>query len=138
MMATVAARAVGRHGGFDPVVAGVIVFNTVVLVASLIVDGHESLFEVVHNLVLAFFVVELLVRLRQAGARRFLIGWGNSFDAIVIALSFLPVLGVDASLLRVARLARLVHLMRHASHLRLSRLLVPVTRLGQFKRSAAA
>jgi Excalibur calcium-binding domain len=54
-----------------------------------------------------------------------------------IALSTMPVLGVDASLLRVARMARMVHLMRHASHLRLSRLLVPVTRLGQFKRSAA-
>lgn len=38
-----------RHSGFDQVVAAVIVFNTVVLVASLIVDGHESLFEVVHN-----------------------------------------------------------------------------------------
>jgi hypothetical protein len=46
-------------------------------------------------------------------------------------------LGVDASLLRVAHMARMVHLMRHASHLRLSRLLVPVTRLGQFKQSAA-
>ena len=38
-----------RHSGFDQVMAAVIVFNTVVLVASLIVDGHESLFEVVHN-----------------------------------------------------------------------------------------
>jgi hypothetical protein len=36
--------------------------------------------------------------------------------------SALPVLGVDASLLRVARLARMVHLLRHVSHLRLARL----------------
>jgi hypothetical protein len=41
---------------------------------------------------------------------------------------------VDASLLRVAHMARMVHLMRHASHLTLSRLLVPVTRLGQLSR----
>jgi hypothetical protein len=123
-----------RHSGFDQVVAAVIVLNTVVLVASLIVDGHESLFEVVHNSILAFFVVELAVRFRRAGWRSFFIGRWNCFDAAVIALSTLPVLGVDASLLRVARMARMVHLMRHASHLRLSRLLVPVTRLGQFKR----
>jgi hypothetical protein len=140
MMATVAARAVERHGGgFDQVVLVVIGLNTVILVASLIVDGHEHLFEMLHNSALAFFVFELLVRLRQTGARRFLIGRWNSFDTIVIALSFLPALGVDSSLLRVARLARLVHLMRHVSHLRLSRLLVPVTRLGhRFKRSTAA
>jgi len=30
-------------------------------------------FEMLHNSILAFFVFELLVRLRQAGARRFLI-----------------------------------------------------------------
>jgi hypothetical protein len=115
MMATVAARAV--HGGFDQVVAAVIVFNTVVVVASLIVDGHERQFEFVHDLVLA-------VRFRRGGWRRFFVGRWNCFDAAVIALSTMPVLGVDASLLRVARLARMVHLMRHASHLRLSRLLV--------------
>jgi Ion transport protein len=121
-----------RRSGFDQVVAGVIVVNTAVLVASLIVDGHERPFEFVHDLVLAFFVVELAVRLRRAGWRRFFTGRWNSFDAAVIACSFLPMLGVDASLLRVARLAKVVHLLRHASHLRLSRLLVPVTRLGQF------
>ena len=71
-------------------------------------------------------------------SRCFLIGRWNCFDAAVIALSTMPILGVDASLLRVARMARMVHLMRHASHLRLSRLLVPATRLGQFNRSAAA
>ena len=111
-------------------VTGVIVFNTVVLVASLIIDGHERQFEFVHNLVLAFFVAELAVRLRRAGWRRFIIGRWNCLDAAVVAMSMMPVLGVDASLLRVARVARMVHLVRHASHLRLSRLLVSVTRLG--------
>ena len=123
-MATVAARAAGRHG-FDQVVAGVIIANAVILVASLIVDGHEQLFEVLHNLVLEFFIFELLARLRDVGWRLHALlrrPW-NTFDVVIIALSFLPVLG-DASLLRVARLARVVHLMRHASHLRPSRLLV--------------
>jgi hypothetical protein len=125
-MPAVAARVMTaqRQTGFDQVVAGVIVLNTVVLVASLIVDGHERPFEFVHDLVLAFFVVELAVRFRRAGCRRFFTGRWNSFDTAVIACSFLPVLGLDASLLRVARLPRMVHLLRHASHLRLSRLLV--------------
>jgi hypothetical protein len=55
-MPAVAARVMTaqRHSGFDQVVAGVIVLNTVVLVASLIIDGHERQFEFVHNLVLAW------------------------------------------------------------------------------------
>ena len=52
-------------------------------------------------MLLAFFVVELAVRIRRAGWRRFFIGRWNCFDAAVIALSTMPVLGVDASLLRV-------------------------------------
>jgi hypothetical protein len=75
----------------------------------------------VHDSILAFFAVELAVRLRAAGWRRFFTGRWNSFDTVVVALSFMPVLGVDAPLLRVARLARLVHLTRHVSHLRLAR-----------------
>jgi hypothetical protein len=73
-------------------------------------------------------------------SRCFLIGrWNSCFDVAVIPPSIDHArLGCDASLQRVARTARMVHLMRHASHLTLSRLLVPVTRLGQFKRSAAA
>jgi voltage-gated sodium channel len=68
-----------------------------------------------------FFVVELALRLR-ASRWQFFRGKWNMFDATVIALSLMPVLGVEASLLRVARLARLVHFARHISHLRLIRL----------------
>jgi voltage-gated sodium channel len=121
----------------DQLVGGVIVANLAVLVASYLVDGCERTFELLHDVILAFFVVELASRL-AAGGWRFLRRPFNMFEVLVILASALPVLGVDASLLRVARLARMAHLMRHASHLRLSRFLVPVTRLGQFKRSAAA
>jgi hypothetical protein len=58
--------------------------------------------------------VELAARVRQGGLGWFRRGW-NCFDATVIAVWMLPWLGVDASLLRLARLARLVHLMRHVS-----------------------
>jgi voltage-gated sodium channel len=108
------------HGGvsrFDRVVLGVIVANAGVLVAGLAVDGHERLFDTVHDAIIAFFLLELLARLRAHGwrfPRRPL----NAFDAAVILISAMPVLGVDASLLRLVRLMRLVHFARHASHLR--------------------
>ena len=106
---------------FEHAVAAVIVVNVVLVVAALVVDGHESAFELAHSVVLAVFCVELAVRLR-AGGWRFLRKPINAFDTLVIVLSTLPVLGIDASLLRLARLARLVHLVRHISHLRLIRL----------------
>ncbi len=101
-------------------VAGVIAVNAGLLVAGLAVDGHERLFETVHDVIVAFFVLELLARL-AANGWRFLARPFNAFDAAVILVSALPLAGVDASLLRLARLARLVHFARHAAHLRLLR-----------------
>jgi voltage-gated sodium channel len=115
---TSASQAEGK--AFDYAVAGVIVANTAVLLAGLMVDGHEAAFETAHDGFLGFFAIELALRLR-AGGWRFLRKPLNAFDTAVIGLSCLPVLGVDASLLRLARLARLVHLVRHVSHLRLIR-----------------
>ncbi len=102
-------------------VASVIAVNAGVLVAGLVVDGHERLFETLHDVIVAFFVLELLARLVANGWRFFARPF-NAFDAAVILVSGLPLAGVDASLLRLARLARLVHFARHAAHLRLLRL----------------
>jgi voltage-gated sodium channel len=107
---------------FDRVVLGVIVVNAAVLVAGLIVDEHERLFDTVHDVIVTFFLIELLARLYASGWR-FLRRPFNAFDAAVILVSALPLAGVDASLLRLVRLARLVHFARHAAHLRLLRLL---------------
>jgi hypothetical protein len=93
-------------------------------VASLVIDGYEGLFELAHNAILMFFVFELLVRLRDVGWRLQALlrrPW-NTFDVVVIGLSLLPVFGGDASLLRLARLSRMVHLLRHVSSLRAVRL----------------
>jgi voltage-gated sodium channel len=109
---------------FDRVVLGVIVVNAAVLVAGLIVDGHERLFDTVHNVIVTFFLIELLARLYASGWRFFARPF-NAFDAAVILVSALPLAGVDASLLRLARLARLVHLLRHLTHLRLMRFVRP-------------
>ena len=91
----------------------------------LIDHHHEHLLLRCEYGFLLFFVVELGVRLRAVGwrPRRFLARPWNAFDTAVIALAFLPVLGVSVTLLRVARLARVVHTLRHTSHLRLADLL---------------
>ena len=98
-------------------VAGVIAVNAGVLVAGLAVDGHEHLFDRAHDVIVAFFLLELLTRLAANGWRFFARPF-NAFDAAVILVSALPLAGVDASLLRLARLARVVHFARHAAHLR--------------------
>ncbi len=107
---------------FDCVVLGVIVVNAGVLIAGLVVDGHERLFNTAHDVIIVFFLLELLARLRASGWR-FLRRPLNAFDAAVILVSAMPLAGVNASLLRLARLARLLHFARHAPHLRLLRLL---------------
>jgi voltage-gated sodium channel len=109
-------------------VAGVVAVNAGVLVAGLVVDGHERVFETLHDVIVAFFVLELLARLVANGWRFFARPF-NAFDAAVILLSALPLAGVDASLLRLARLARLVHFARHASGLRAVRLVATAMRL---------
>ncbi len=100
---------------FDKVVAAAILANSGLVVADLATDRFEVFFETAHNVLLAVFVVELGVRLRRAGGRFFRGGW-NLCDAALIIFGFLPALGVDASLLRVARLARLAHLCKHLTH----------------------
>lgn len=113
---------------FERIVAGAIIGNASLLLAGLALDGYEEWFELAHDGILGIFALELAVRLRVGG-------WGflrrplNVLDAAVIAVSFLPVLSVDAGLLRLVRAARLLHLAKHvAPHLRLTNF-VPAGRL---------
>ncbi|CAM3378429.1 ion transporter [Mycobacterium colombiense] len=113
---------------FDQTVTGAIIANVGVLIAGQLIDGHEELFELAHDVILSFFVVELGVHLRMHGWR-FLRKPLNAFDAAVIAASCLPMFGLDGGLLRLARAARLLHVVRHLPHLRLIRF-VPIGRLA--------
>jgi hypothetical protein len=119
---------------FKRVVTGAILLNAAVFVWDLLDGGHHELAEQVESVILWFFLLELLWRLRRHGWA-FLRGWGL-FDAVVILLALVPVLPVNPAallLVRVARLARLLHLGRHSishlghsvSHLRLWRLARP-------------
>ncbi len=70
---------------------------------------HGGTLDLLNNLFLAFFGVELLLRI--ASYRRpvqfFREGW-NVFDFIVIGIAFLPGFGSNATIFRLARLARIV------------------------------
>ena len=75
-------------------------------------------------MILAVFVIEMAVRVRARGLRFLWSGWG-AVDCVVIGLSLLPALGLDSSLLRLCRTARLAHLLRHVPGLRVLRLVLP-------------
>ena len=128
-MSTAATRApaltsanAGGHGHVIPhiVVNTVIVFNLAVAVCSEIDRPHEELWAVVESACLVFFGLEMLVKL-ACQRRGFWRDRWNLFDLTVIALAALPLLvaGADLGVLRVARVARVFHLGRHVSNLRL-------------------
>lgn len=126
------------HGQFERLVIGAIVANTIVLVWSFADTAHESLLEPIHTSFLLFFVGELLVRLHRNewDLKRFVTGDGgrwNAFDTIVVIVSLLPLVatGMDTTLLRVARLARVAHSVRHVGHLRLARFFPRLPHLKQ-------
>jgi hypothetical protein len=118
----------------DRLVAGVIVANTGLLVWG--VFGHSEWADRLETLCIAFFIGEIVVRLHRHRWRLhvFLRQQWNAFDTVVIVLALTPGLGgAGITLLRVARLARIVHLGRHITHLRLVRLFITHTRLETMK-----
>jgi hypothetical protein len=115
-----------RHPkAFRRAVSAVILVNCGLLVWARFDHRHEELLERIELACLAFFLVEQAVLMRAMRWAYFRNNWCR-FDMAVIGLSLLPVLGLvlpvmgaDTSLLRAARVARLFHLSRHLTHLRL-------------------
>ncbi|MEC4763801.1 ion transporter [Mycobacterium sherrisii] len=115
-----------RAVDFEHVVTGVIAANSVLLVWEL--AGGSEIAERLELLCLGFFVAELVVRFWRDPLGSLRNPW-VAFDLVVIGLALLPIFGADTSLLRVARLSRAVHWLRHATHLRWARYLRPVARV---------
>jgi Ion transport protein len=105
----------------EHVVTAVIVANAALMVTGMLVDGHEAAFEKMDLAVLWFFAAELSVRLAMARLGFFHSLW-NTVDLVVVVLALLPIAGGGIAVLRLARLARSAHLLRHVAHLRLARL----------------
>jgi hypothetical protein len=108
------------HGGvsrFEAVVPAAILANSGVLGWGWIDHAHNVAAERIGTCFLMLFLVEFVVRLRRAGWRWLTQPW-NLLDATIILVALLPVVGDGITVLRLARAARLLHLGRHASHLR--------------------
>jgi voltage-gated sodium channel len=101
------------HPAFTTAVVTVILANAVVLGLQTypsIEDEYGGLLDALNAAFLAFFVVEITIRIAAYGRqpwRFFQDGW-NVFDFIAVGLAFVPGLQSNSTVLRLARLARIV------------------------------
>jgi voltage-gated sodium channel len=117
---------------FERAVTGAIVANSAVMALALLDEEHAELLERVDVACLWFFAGELLFRVYRARLGFFRSPWCCA-DAAIILMALAPVAGGGIAVLRIARLARSAHLLRHLSHARLVRLL----RTGAARRRVA-
>jgi voltage-gated sodium channel len=109
---------------FTGLVLAVILANAVVLglqTYSEIEREHGDTLNLLNDIFLAFFVVELALRLSAYGRKPldfFQSGW-NVFDFVVISFAFIPGVRESSTLLRLARLLRVVRVVRILPDLRM-------------------
>jgi voltage-gated sodium channel len=133
-----ACRRIADSSRFQGFIFGVIVANAVTLGLGTYEwgSGVDRLLTTLDDVFLGIFVAELAIRIAAYGRRPqdfFRDGW-NVFDFVVIALAFAPGLRENVTLLRLARLLRVVRLVSVMPDLRillraLTRSLPPITSL---------
>ena len=116
-------RRIADSPRFQGFIFGVIVLNAITLGLGTydFGAGVESPLTVLDEIFLGIFVVELAIRITAYGRRPqdfFKEGW-NVFDFVVIALAFTPGLRENVTLLRLARLLRVVRLVSVMPDLRI-------------------
>ena len=99
----------------DAFISSAIVANTLLMMWSMYDSEHEHILEPLHMGFLILFTVEVAWRWHKRHITNWL--W---FDTLVIALSLMPAIGAGVTVLLVARFARVIHTMRHITHLRLA------------------
>lgn len=110
-------RRISDASWFQSVSVAVIIFNAIVLGLQTfpsIVADHGALLNYLDMVCLAYFFVELIIRIGAFGSRPqdfFKSGW-NVFDFVVVAAVFLPGVRENITLLRLARLARVLKTIR--------------------------
>jgi voltage-gated sodium channel len=108
---------------FNLFIFAVILANAVVLGLETydgVVRDYGDLLHTLNNVFLGIFVVELAIRLTAFGSKPgqfFRSGW-NVFDFVVILASFAPGLRENTTLLRLARLGRVLRIVRLLPDLR--------------------
>lgn len=103
-------RRLVEHQRFQRVVLGVIIANAVVLgLETSILDGPvDEVLQVVDDVMLWFFVAEILLRLVAHGPRFFRDPW-SVFDLLVVSIALIPATG-PLALLRALRILRVLRL----------------------------
>jgi voltage-gated sodium channel len=77
-------------------------------------ERHEGLLEILNDIVLFIFIIEILVKLIAEGKKPwnyFKDAW-NVFDFIIVAAAFMPFGGSSISILRLLRLLRVLKLIK--------------------------
>jgi voltage-gated sodium channel len=117
-------RGIIHSHAFDGVILVVIVANAVVLALQTypdVVRRHGDTLNLLNDVFLGIFVVELTLRLISYGRRPqgfFRNGW-NVFDFVVVTAAFVPGIRESTTLLRLARLLRVVRIFRVLPDLRI-------------------
>lgn len=102
---------------FNLVIAGVIIFNAIVLgleTFPAVMESYGSTLSLLNSVCYGIFVVELVLRFASYGRRPqdfFRNGW-NIFDLIIIGGVWIPGVRENVTLLRLLRLARIARLLR--------------------------
>lgn len=113
-------EAVHETLAFEMTVAAVICVNTATALYSICTEAPPWM-ERLEAAFLLFFMAEMALRIKHHGRAYFRSAWAW-LDTLIIVLSLLPMLGVGVSALRVGRFARLIHIGRHLTGLRVVRL----------------
>ena len=110
------------HKILDRLTIGAILVNAGLVAYGWFDHQHEHLLEYAHSALLTFFAVEIAMRLMST-RKPWRDGWLMA-DVLIVGLALMPLVGAGASILRVARLARMTHLLKHVAGLRIFRLVV--------------
>ncbi len=116
-------RKIADSGRFQAFIFAVIVANAITLGLGTYEFGAsvDSLITTLDDIFLGIFVAELVIRIAAFGSRPqdfFKDGW-NVFDFVVIGLAFAPGIRENVTLLRLARLLRVVRLVSVMPDLRI-------------------
>lgn len=117
-------KALVANPAFDLVIVVVILANAVLLgleTFDSIAAGYHGVFDVLYNVILGIYIVEILIRFTATGwnVRAYVADKWNIFDFVVVAAVLIPGLRGAAMVLRLVRLARIVRIVRFLPDLRL-------------------
>ncbi len=114
-----------EHSGFQNFILSVIIINSLLLgimTYPAVMEKSGNILELISNICVGIFTVEIALRLFVYGRKFFKNGW-NNFDFIIVLISLVPTAGTFSSL-RVFRILRALRALRLITHLEKLRVIV--------------